>query len=103
MSKASKRKKEAAEIVLNVMSNSPKEYQLDMLQMLYTGALENTLGLMEAMNEETGSTELLLVGMTFADKTYNAYPLAKLLSPEETKKYLAPDGKGGYEGAPAQG
>lgn len=91
------KRKPDREIVLNVMSNSPNEGQVNLLQLIYTGAFENTLALMEAQNSETGDNELLLVGMEYKDDNFSAFPLARLLQPEETAKYLAPDGKGNYD------
>ena len=89
------------EIVLYVQTNSladPAPYEL--LKMLYKGAYDNTLGIMEAYNEETGGLEYLLVGLgpDEESKLVNAFPLAKIFSgPEDFAHYSAPDGKGGYD------
>lgn len=89
------------EIVLYVQTNSltdPAPYEL--LKMLYKGAYDNTLGIMEALNEETGGLEYLLVGLSPDEETklVSAFPLAKIFSgPEDFAHYSAPDGKGGYD------
>ena len=96
---------EVAEINLYVFTNNPKDSRpYSLLQMFYTGAFDNTLGIMEALNKDTDALELLLVGISQEeDGTTNTYPIAKLLDPEELRSYAAPDGRGGYyESAPVK-
>jgi hypothetical protein len=89
------------EVVLYVQTNSlADQAPYELLKMLYKGAYDNTLGIMEAYNEETGGLEYLLVGLGPDEETrlVNAYPLAKIFSgPEDFAHYSAPDGKGGYD------
>lgn len=94
-----KSKRNAPEIVLNVLSNKPEARDFDVLQMLYSGAFANQLALMHAKHEPTGEIHTLLVGMEYSEdlKTSSAYPLARLLSVEQIAEYKAPDGKGGWE------
>lgn len=88
------------EVVLYVQTNNltdPAPYE--MLKMFYKGAFENTIGLMEAENSETGNLEYLIVGLVPDEvtKQIKAIPIAKVFEdPSESYKYLAPDGKGGY-------
>lgn len=67
------------------------------LDMLYRGAFENTLGIMEALNTETDEVELLIVGIQHnEDGTTDNIPIARVLDINLVSKYLAPDGKGGW-------
>lgn len=67
------------------------------LDMLYRGAFENTLGIMEALNKETDEVELLIVGIEHNDNgTTSNIPIARVLDINLAAKYLAPDGKGGW-------
>jgi hypothetical protein len=90
------RNKALKEVTLNVYTNEPTKYKYDLLEMFYKGTYGGTIGLMEALDADTETTELLLVGIAYEDGKQVTYPLAKLLRPEEVKSYLAPDGKGGY-------
>jgi hypothetical protein len=67
-----------------------------LLEMFHRGVLENTIGLMEAKNTETGAIERLIVGVAHDGEDTFTYPLARLLEPEEAGKYVGPDGQGGY-------
>ncbi len=94
-------KKKAKEIehVLHVLSNDPQTWKYDLLQMLLEGALNNQLGYMDALNKTTGETHRLLVGLQVSDiGLIDAYPLARLLDAEEVENYIAPDGRGGWDG-----
>lgn len=88
------------EVMLYVQTNNladPAPYEL--LKMFYKGVYDNTIGLMEALNEETGGLEYLLVGLqpNEESKAVGAIPIARVFfGPEETYHYSAPDGKGGY-------
>lgn len=86
------------EHVLHVLSNDPQTWKYDILQMLLEGVMNNLVGYMDAKNTVTGNTERLLVGLELAGDKVNAYPLARLLEPDEIANYQAPDGKGGYDG-----
>ncbi len=95
---AKKAKTKEMEIVLSVFSNDPKDeaaYQL--LQMFYKGAVSNSIGMMRALNNETGETELLIVGVERAEGGgVNSYPLARVLNPQDVPKYFSPNGLGGW-------
>lgn len=88
------------EVMLYVQTNNlkdPAPYEL--LMMFYKGCDENTVGLMEALDEETGETDYLIVGLVEdpETKSVKSIPLARVFKgPEETYKYIAPDGKGNY-------
>ncbi len=84
------------DVVLNVYTNQPTKHQYDLLEMFYRGTYGGTIGLMEAMNKETDTLEMLLVGIAYEDNKQVTYPLARIIKPEEIKNFLAPDGKGGY-------
>lgn len=69
----------------------------DVLAMFYHGVFTNRIGIMQAMNIETGETEIVLVGITLDENGKpDCYPLAKCLKAEEVSAYHAPDGLGGY-------
>lgn len=104
MSNKKKRNKEM-EVLLSVFSNDPlDEAAYQTLQMFYKGAIENSIGLMRALNMETHETELLLVGCARnAAGGIDTYPLAKVLKGEEVSKYLSPTGKGGWFDPEADG
>lgn len=89
-----------SEINLYVQTNNFKDpAPYEMLKMFYKGAFENTIGLMEALNEETQELEYLIVGLSADPTTGNtaAIPIAKVFSDTlEANKYSAPDGRGGY-------
>lgn len=91
---------DGTEVVLYVQTNNLKDpAPYEMLKMFYKGAYENTIGLMEAENSETGELEYLIVGLVPDEvtKAVKAIPIAKIFEdPSESYKYLAPDGKGGY-------
>lgn len=88
------------EVNLAIFTNKDRDissYQL--LQLFYTGAFENTIGLMRAKNKVTGEEEQLIVGMTVNDNgEIDTYPLARVLTPSDVPLYLSPDGKGGWHG-----
>jgi hypothetical protein len=67
-----------------------------LLEMFHRGVLENTIGIMEAKNKESGAIERLIVGVEHNGADTFTYPLARLLNPDEAQKYAGPDGKGGY-------
>ena len=81
-----------------------KYHRLEMMfKMYHTGAFQNTIGIMEAMNKTTGNEEVLIVGLTFSEKDgektiAECYPLARILDKDEVDNYLSPDGRGGYWG-----
>jgi hypothetical protein len=100
---ANKHKKLRREVDINlyVFSNDMKEEgTVNLLQMFYRGAHENTIGIMRAKNLETGEIESLLVGLDIpkpgSGESTRTYPLAKILPPDEALKYRSPDGVGGY-------
>src|SRR5689334_21245891 len=85
-----------AKPVLYKFTNQAESHELDnILAMFYMGTYENTLGIMQAFNLETGEQELILVGvMLDEDGKPDCYPLASVLNAEKARNYLAPDGKG---------
>ena len=97
---AKKKTQDSAEINLYVQTNNFKDpAPYEMLKMFYKGAYDNTIGLMEARNEDTGELEYLIVGLTANPLTGNtaAIPIAKVFADTlEANKYSAPDGRGGY-------
>lgn len=91
---------QATEVVLYTFSNRSPAPELDqILYVFYTGVWNNKLGIMQAMNAETGQEELLLVGVEPVEgEEPNIYPLCTMLKAEDVVKYHAPDGKGGWKG-----
>ena len=99
-----KDRKNTMEVVTHVMTNNPHEGQhLCMLfEMLHRACFSNLLGIMQAVNSDTGQEEILVVGLEpTADNKFNSYPLARILNKDEANKYLAPDGRGGWGGKPS--
>ncbi len=84
--------------VLYKFTNQVESPELDdLLALFYRGIYANSVGIMQAHNLDTGEEELILVGVNLdEDGKADCYPLAVCLSVENTRKYLAPDGKGGF-------
>ena len=99
MSSKRTRNAKEPEIALAVFANDPKSSDYDLLQMLYTGAFSNQLGLMLAKHKDSEEIHKLIVGTEWnaEAKKLETYPLARILTPEEINSYIAPDGKGNYE------
>lgn len=96
-------RKNEKEIMVHVATNNPGNlnHLANVFEMFYRGAFDNTLGIMEALNSETGKEELVVVGIEpQADGSANLFPLAKILDMEEIVKYRSPDGKGNWLGEP---
>lgn len=93
-----KTKKKEVTFDLFVMSNTPSPRHYALIQMLYDGAFNNEIGLMEALNSETGSTELLIIGAVLNRETgkMDTFPLARVLDPQDVQKYRAPTGTGDF-------
>lgn len=86
------------EILLTVFTNTPHdEAAYQVLQLFYKGAVENSVGMMRALNNATGDEELILVGLQArADGGIDSFPLAKVLTKDEVENYFSPDGRGGW-------
>ena len=89
--------KKPQELMLHVLSNEPTHQKYDILEMFLRGAIQNTIGYMDALNQETGQEEQLLVGLQGnAEGKFDVFPLARILGAAEVTKYLAPDGTGAW-------
>lgn len=97
MTDVNEQAEEFAPILYTFANRSPAPELESLLAMFYQAVLDNTLGIMQALNSETGEEEVLLVGVHVDEngKT-ECYPLTSLLSAESVHKYNAPDGKGGF-------
>lgn len=86
------------EILLTVFTNTPHdEAAYQVLQLFYKGAVENSIGMMRALNNATGNEELILVGMQpNAAGGVDSFPLAKVLVKDDVENYFSPDGRGGW-------
>lgn len=84
--------------ILYTFANRQPAPELEsLLAMFYTAVVNNTLGVMQALNSETGSEEVILVGVGVdAEGKTQCYPVARVMSMEDTFKFRAPDGKGGF-------
>ncbi len=84
--------------VLYKFTNQALSPELDnLLAMFYKGVYENRIGIMTAWNLETEQEQLILVGVELDENLKpDCYPLALVISAEQAKNFLAPDGKGGY-------
>lgn len=84
--------------VLYKFTNHEISHELDnLLAMFYQGTYGNTLGIMQALNKDSGEEEIILVGVVLDEEgKADCYPLATILSAETAKNYAAPDGKGGF-------
>lgn len=86
-----------APILYTFANRSPAPELEHLLSMFYQAALSNSIGVMQALNETTGVEEVVLVGVAVdAEGKTQCFPVAKVLSVEETHNYRAPDGKGGF-------
>lgn len=93
--------------VLLTFTNDKSERNLGvlrgLLKMVYHTVLTNRLAVMEARNEETGETELILVGYEQNGSGINCYPLFKPITDVDAAKYSSPDGAGGFIGRTPEG
>lgn len=81
--------------------NNPAPFGI--LNMFYAGVFTNTIGIMVAKDSETGDIVSVLVGLTKGeDGEPQVYPIARILGEPDTKRYLPPDGKGGYVEFPTE-
>lgn len=87
-----------AQPILYKFTNQAQSPALDdILAMFYIGVGGNTLGIMQAFNLVEEREELILVGVQLDEEgKADCYPLAKVLSAEDARNYLAPNGKGGF-------
>lgn len=69
-----------------------------LFRVLHQAASKNKLGIMQALDKESGKVETLIVGVEHTKDGTAMWPLAKILSEGEHERYLAPDGEGGYAG-----
>ena len=67
-----------------------------LLDMMYQGVGEESLGVMVAKHADTGEEATLLVGIMREGSNITVHALARMLNAEEAVQYLAPDGEGGY-------
>lgn len=92
-------KPEVVEHTLHVLSNDPQGWKYDLLQMFLEGAINNQIGYMDALHKDTGENHRILVGLQYhPDGKVEAFPLARLFETDEVERYIAPDGKGGWDG-----
>jgi hypothetical protein len=95
---------EEAGLIAYMFTNNPKEqgpFLQSLLDMFYRGVYENSLGVMSALDTETEEEVLILCGIVHDDNGLTrALPLARMLSGSEieAKRYIAPDGEGGWLG-----
>ena len=84
-------------LVEHIYTNDKKNpAPIQLFRMFHQAAFKNKLGIMHALDKESGKIATLIVGMEFTDEGTAMWPLAKVLSEEEYGRYLAPDGTGGY-------
>lgn len=84
-------------LVEHVYTNDPANpYPSMIFRMVHEAAYKNLLGVMHALDKDTGKVVTLIVGMEPTKQGTHMWPLAKILTEEEYAKYLAPDGDGGY-------
>lgn len=80
--------------------NNPAPFGL--LNMFYSGAFTNTLGIMVAKDSETGDIVSVIVGLSKGENGEpEVYPVARILGEADVRRYLPPDGNGGYVDFPA--
>jgi hypothetical protein len=86
------------ELLMHIFSNQGADAPAQsLLHLFYEGAMLNTIGVMRALNSDTGLEELLLVGVEQHDANNSSvYPLAKILDRSSLSNYKSPDGKGGW-------
>ena len=86
------------ELLMHIFSNQGHDAPAQsLLGLFYEGAMMNTIGIMRALNVDTNTEELLLVGVEQHDANNSSvYPLAKILDKGNLTRYKSPDGKGGW-------
>lgn len=90
---------ETTEVELRVISNTPKSFHYDLLELFYTGVHEGTVALI-ATEDEDGEAVNVLAGITLdGEEVTGVYPLARLLSPEEALQTKIPTGDGSFANA----
>lgn len=89
----------AKEYLLQVFTNEgPNDPAMSMLMMFVDGVFKNKIGLMRARHSETGELSLIIVGIEPGEgDQVSTYPLARVMSAEESTFYQSPDGVGGYQ------
>lgn len=88
-------------LIAYMFTNHPEQAPMiqGLLDMFYKGTYNNTIGIMSALNTETGKEELLIVGVEQLENGLtDTYPLARILGPGEHEIYRGPDGKGSWLG-----
>lgn len=84
--------------VLYKFTNAAESPYLDsLLAMVYQGAFDNSLGIMECWDLSTDDVAVVIVGVQLDENgKAECYPLFKLLKAEDVPNFLSPDGNGGY-------
>lgn len=84
--------------VLYKFTNEAESPYLDsLLAMVYQGAFDNSLGIMECWDLEAADKAVVIVGVALDEEgKAECFPLFKLLKAEDVPNFLSPDGKGGY-------
>lgn len=82
-----------AGMVPHVFTNDKTDPSLfGILDMLYAGVLNNSLGIMSAKHRKTGMQAAMIVGVD-GD---SVYPIAMAIGAERINEFMAPDGEGGW-------
>lgn len=96
----SKKKKAPAvnKVPIVILSNTQDPTLPLLIQTLYQAFRLGQLGLITAMDPDTGNVSPMLAGIELVgDEIKGVYPLARLLSdPKEIERILIPDGEGNY-------
>ena len=84
--------------VLYKFTNQKNSEELDtLLAMFYQGVYNNAIGIMQALNLNTGKEDIILVGIQLDENGKpDCFPIAKGLRIEDVRDYQAPDGQGGF-------
>lgn len=88
-------------LIAYMFTNHPEQGPLlqSLLDMLYRGVYDNSIGIMTAYNKKLEKEELVLVGVMHEDGVTRTLPLARILiGSEGAETYLGPDGEGGWLG-----
>lgn len=83
-----------------IFANEMNPALIQMFHSLYEGVFKNRIGIAHCKEKGTDKTVTLIMGIGHDGGNVQMFPLARILDEAEVNNYEAPDGEGGYVGAP---
>lgn len=83
-----------------IFANEMNPALIQMFHSLYEGVFKNRIGIAHCKEKDTDKTVTLIMGIGHDGENVQMFPLARILDEAEVNNYEAPDGNGGYVGAP---